>query len=117
MDIYREELLDHYRNPNNWGLREGGLIEQAVNELCGDEVFVQVFLRDKMIEEMRFEGHGCVISRAACSVVSEFIKGKNVNEVKSLKVDDVQRLLGTNLPPRRWSCAMLGLEGLQKLVA
>jgi len=125
MDIYREELLDHYREPRNWGIKNNeGLVGQGVNQLCGDEVTVQVFLDPAPrgvpggagIKEMRFEGHGCAISRAACSVVSEFIKDKSVNEVEKLNADDVQRLLGVKLPPRRWACALLGLETVQKLM-
>lgn len=117
MDIYREELLEHYREPRNWGVREGeGAVHEEVNRLCGDAVKVQVILKAGRVKEMRFEGHGCVISVAACSLVSEQVRGKEAAVIKKMGLAHVQSLLGVTFPPRRVPCALLGLEALKRLL-
>lgn len=114
MDLYRENILDHYRNPRNWGLRDGYTVNEAgVNTLCGDKVVVQVKVIRGKVENMRFEGEGCAISRAAASLLSERIKGQSVKKVREMGVKDVEEWLGVEVPPMRMGCAVLALETAQ----
>lgn len=115
MDIYREQLLDHYHHPRGWGLRAHSTLEQhLVNPTCGDAVTVQVDLQGDQVTAMRFEGHGCVISRAASSLLSEYVVNKSVAECVSLSLADVETLLGTSVQPLRIKCALLSLDAMQQ---
>ena len=114
MDIYRENILDHYRNPRNFGLRDDCTVrEEGVNTLCGDRVIVQINVVGGMVEDMRFEGEGCAISLAAASLLSEYIKGQLVDTVKGMSVKDVEGWLGVEVPLMRMKCAGLALETAQ----
>jgi nitrogen fixation NifU-like protein len=113
-DLYREQLLDHYRNPHGWGLKEGSTVQQVgYNPLCGDRVTVQVDTDGASIQAMRFEGQGCVISQAAASLLSEHVVEKDIAEVQKIGLEDIQNLLGVELPPVRIKCGLLALESLQ----
>jgi nitrogen fixation protein NifU and related proteins len=115
MDLYREQLLDHYRQPHNRGLLEQAEYQaQGRNPLCGDEITVQLVLKDKRIVTIRHEGHGCVISQAAASLLSDFLVSKSTTESKQVTLKNVESLLGTTLPPSRISCGMLALETIQQ---
>ena len=114
MDLYRENILDHYRSPRNFGLRDGYMVnEEGVNALCGDKVVVQVNVVRGKVEDMRFTGEGCVISRAASSLLSERIKGQPVEKAKEMSIKDVEGWLGAEVPLMRVKCAMLALETMQ----
>jgi nitrogen fixation NifU-like protein len=109
-DLYRENILEHYRNPNNFGTLENATIEaEGVNPLCGDELTVQMHVADGRVEDIRFSGHGCAISQAAMSMLSEEIRGKSIEEVAALRKQDVLDLVGIDLTPVRLKCALLGL--------
>lgn len=114
MDLYREELLDHYHHPRGWGLVEhAGVIITRHNPLCGDSVTVQAVLSGTTIEAMHFEGHGCVISRAAASRLAETVPGVAHAVVASWGIADIEQLLGLPLPPARVACGLLALQALQ----
>lgn len=114
MDLYREQLLDHYHHPRGWGLVEGADVEQeAYSQACGDTLTVQAVLDRDMVKEFHFTGHGCAISLAAASLLSEYLPGKTLEEVKHMQLADMEKLLGTRLLPTRVKCAMLGLSALQ----
>lgn len=114
MDLYREQLLDHYRHPRGAGLKEhGGITATGYNPLCGDRITVQIEIPGEKIKAMRFEGHGCVISQAAASLLSEYIVNKTMSQAQNLALVDVEELLGTALPPARITCGLLALETLQ----
>jgi nitrogen fixation protein NifU and related proteins len=115
MDMYREQLLDHYHHPRGWGLRAESTVQQhLVNASCGDAVTVQVDVADNHITAMRFEGHGCVISRAAASLLTEYLQNKTVTECLACGWSEVQTLLGTDIQPTRIKCALLSLEAVQQ---
>lgn len=117
MDLYRENILDHYRNPRNFGLRDDYTIKQeGINPLCGDRVIMQVSVVRGKIKDMRFEGEGCAISRAAASLLSEGIKGQVVGKVRKMSIKDVEEWLGVEVPPMRVKCAMLALETMQSML-
>ena len=111
---YREHILDHYRHPRNQGTLDGADISyQLDNEVCGDVVRLDVRLQDGRVSEARFSGHGCVISTASASMLTEEILGKTVAELKALRDEDVFEMLWITLQPVRARCGLLPLRVLQ----
>ena len=111
-DLYREVILDHYKNPRNYGLLEpSDARAEGQNPLCGDEVSVSIrFGRDgETIEAIGFEGRGCAISQAATSMLTEIVKGRTAAEVAALPKEDILAEVGIPLTPVRMKCAILGL--------
>jgi nitrogen fixation protein NifU and related proteins len=114
-DLYREEILEHYKRPRNWGPMESPDLEFADNNpLCGDELRVMLRVGDGgKIEDVRFEGHGCAISQAAASMTSDEIKGMTVDELLRLDRSFVLDLLGIEISATRMKCALLSLKVLK----
>lgn len=113
-DFYRQNILDHYQNPRNWGtLPAPDITAEDANPLCGDRLRMDLTVKDGRIEEVRFTGQGCSISRAAASMLSEAIEGKTVEEVKKIGREDVIEMLGIELGPVRLKCALLALKTLK----
>ena len=115
-DIYRELILDYYRNPRNFGkLEKFDIHAHDTNPLCGDEVDMQIKVGDgQKIEEIKFSGRGCAISQASASMLTELAKGKELEWVRSVSKDDVIRMLGNpDLGPSRIKCALLGMKVLK----
>lgn len=111
MDMYREHLLDHYHNPRGKGLVEDFDVQaEEYNQTCGDRVIVQLQIQDGVVLAMHFDGHGCAISQAAASLLTESLVGKNMSEVEALGLKDIEVLLGTSLTPMRVRCALLPLS-------
>jgi len=115
-DIYREIILDYYRNPRNFGRLEKYDIESHdVNPLCGDEIEMQLKVGDgQKIEEIKFTGKGCAISQASASMLTELAKGKQLEWVKEVSKEDIFKMLGDpDLGPSRVKCALLGMKVLK----
>jgi nitrogen fixation protein NifU and related proteins len=114
--LYRELILDHYKNPRNHGLVEGAdAVAEGQNPLCGDEVTVSVRFGDgDVIEDVGFEGRGCAISQAATSMLTDLVRGRSAQEVASMPKEELLEELGIPLTPVRLKCAILGL-GVLKL--
>jgi nitrogen fixation NifU-like protein len=115
-EIYRELILDYYRNPKNYGkLEKFDINAHDTNPLCGDEVDMQIKVGDgKKIEEIKFSGKGCAISQASASMLTELAKGKPLEWVKQVSKEDVFRMLGNpDLGPSRVKCALLGMKVLK----
>jgi len=115
-DIYRELILDYYRNPRNYGKMERFDIDSHdTNPLCGDEVDMQIRVgQDSKIEEIKFTGKGCAISLASASLLTELAKGKQLEWVKQLSKEDILKMLGNpELGPSRIKCALLGMKVLK----
>ena len=111
-DFYRENILDHYKNPHNHGLLEpSDAHAEGQNPLCGDEVSVSIrFAADgETIEEIGFEGRGCAVSQAATSMLTDIVKGRRASEVASMPKEEILGELGIPLTPVRMKCAILGL--------
>jgi len=111
-DLYREVILDHYKNPHNYGLLEPhDAHAEGQNPLCGDEVSVSIRFADdgETIEEIGFEGRGCAISQAATSMLTDLIKGKKASAVAALPKEEILGEVGIPLTPVRMKCALLGL--------
>jgi len=115
-DIYKELILDYYRNPRNFGkLEKFDISAHDTNPLCGDEVDIQIKVGSGgKIEEIKFSGKGCAISQAAASMLTELAKGKQLEWVKQLSKKDILELLGNpELGPSRIKCALLGMKVLK----
>jgi nitrogen fixation protein NifU and related proteins len=114
--LYREVILDHYKNPRGHGVLEGAdATADGQNPLCGDEVSVYVsFASDgDTIEDVKFSGRGCAISQAATSMLMEMVKGRSATEVATLPRDELLEEVGIPLTPVRLKCALLGLGTLK----
>ena len=114
MNIYQEDILDHYENPSNYGTIEDADISYTEdNPLCGDQIRMDLKVRDRIITDVRFSGHGCTISQAAASMLTEEIKGRRLDEIKELSKDDILEMLGIPLGPVRLKCGLLALKVLK----
>jgi nitrogen fixation NifU-like protein len=114
--LYREVILDHYKNPRGHGVMEDADADaEGMNPLCGDEVTIYVrFGEDSdTIDEVKFSGRGCAISQAATSMLTEMVQGKKASEVATLDKDELLDEIGIPLTPIRLKCAMLGLTTLK----
>ena len=118
-DLYRENILDHYKHPHNWSPPappiDGPHLEfHDLNPLCGDELTVQLAVDDEgRVEDVRFIGHGCAISQAAASMASDEVKGMNVQDLLTLDRSFVLDLLGIDISATRMKCALLSLKVLK----
>jgi nitrogen fixation protein NifU and related proteins len=114
-DLYREQILEHYKHPRNWGeLEDADLQFEDSNPLCGDELRVQLKLdEEQRIADVRFDGHGCAISQASASMASEELRGMPVRDLLSLDRSFILDLLGIKLSATRMKCALLSLKVLK----
>jgi nitrogen fixation protein NifU and related proteins len=114
--LYREVILDHYKNPRGHGVIEDADAEaEGQNPLCGDEVSIYVAFGEdgETIDDVKFSGRGCAISQAATSMLMEMTKGRTAAEVAALDKDELLAEIGVPLTPVRLKCAMLGLTTLK----
>lgn len=120
-DIYREEILEHYRNPQNFGKPDKFSVSaKQTNPFCGDdiEIYIQWDKRDKgAIEDISFAGNGCVISTAAASILTDHIKGKTKKELTTFSENDMLGLLGIEISETRKKCALLSWSVLRDCLA
>ena len=114
-DIYREIILDHYRNPRNKGrLEHADVSTHDSNPLCGDEIDIHLKVEQGKIKDIKFEGRGCAISQASASMLTEMVMDKPLTSVKDLAKDDILENIGLmNLGPARIKCALLSLKVLK----
>lgn len=114
-DLYREVILDHYKNPRfNGELDPADISYQDDNPLCGDMIRIDLRIDDdNVVIECAFSGQGCAISMASASMLMEDIQGKTLDEVKQYSRDDILEMLGIELGPVRLKCAMLSLKVLK----
>ena len=115
-DLYREQILEHYKQPHNWTppqpeLEDADLEFEDNNPLCGDELKVQLKVgEDERITDVRFSGHGCAISQASASMASDEVIGMPVSELLKLDRAFVLDLLGIDISATRLKCALLSLK-------
>jgi nitrogen fixation NifU-like protein len=118
-ELYRENILEHYKRPNNWSpplpeLEDADMEFHDFNPLCGDELTVQLSVGDDgRIDDVRFLGHGCAISQASASMTSDEVKGKTPEELLRLDRSFVLDLLGIDISAQRMKCALLSLKVLK----
>jgi nitrogen fixation protein NifU and related proteins len=115
-DMYREVILDHYKNPRGHGvIEDADAHAEGLNPLCGDEVtiYVQFDEDGETIDEVKFSGRGCAISQASTSMLMEMVKGRKADEIAVLPKEELLEEIGIPLTPIRLKCALLGLGVLK----
>ena len=116
MNLYQEEILEHYRNPRNKKRIEGASFTfEAVNPLCGDKLGIGALIVDGVVRDFGFWGEGCAISQASMSMLSEKIIGKSLEEIGCIDESDILTMLGVPIGPNRMKCALLSLKVVDKL--
>ena len=112
--FYREFILDHYKNPRNFGrLEHPDISHEEDNPLCGDVIGMDFRVTDGVIEDVRFHGRGCAISQASASLLTERLKGISLDDAKKIGKADVLGELGIEISPARIKCALLSLKVLK----
>jgi nitrogen fixation protein NifU and related proteins len=114
-DLYREVIIEHYKNPAFRGrLNPKDISFEDSNPLCGDHIVIDLKMdENNKVAEARFDGHGCAISQASADLLLESIIGKSIDEVKALNKQTILDLLGIDLGPVRLKCALLSLKVLK----
>jgi nitrogen fixation NifU-like protein len=112
--FYREFIIDHFRNPRNYGrLEHPDITHEEDNPLCGDVIGMDFRVKDGVIEDIRFHGRGCAISQASASLLTERLKGLTLEDARKINKDDVLGELGIDISPARIKCALLSLKVLK----
>lgn len=114
-DLYKEIILDHYRNPLNLGKIKDGIQVEEVNALCGDKIKIWLKVNRNIIIDAKFEGSGCAISVAATDILMDMIKGKKVVDVQQMSGAEIEKEMGIELTSVRKRCAYIGLEAIKKI--
>jgi nitrogen fixation NifU-like protein len=112
-DFYREEILEHYTHPHNYGtLEDADITHEENNPLCGDRIRFDIQLAEdgRTVEDVRFSAVGCAISKASASMLTDLLIGQTLDEIKALTREDVIDELGIDLGPVRLKCALLPLK-------
>ncbi|WP_073309063.1 Fe-S cluster assembly sulfur transfer protein SufU [Halobaculum gomorrense] len=115
-DMYRQQILDHYKNPRNYGeLDDVTFSHTGENPSCGDTITVDVRLEDdgETIDYVAFSGDGCAISQASASMLSERLQGMTLEELEAMDTDDITEMLGVDISPMRIKCAVLARQVAQ----
>jgi nitrogen fixation protein NifU and related proteins len=108
--IYKEEIIDHYKNPRNFGNLDAPDVHvEANNPLCGDKLSMDLHLKDGVVEDVRFSGRGCAISQASASMLTEAMVGKSLEELAKTTREDILQNLGIEVSYARMKCALLSL--------
>lgn len=116
-EMYKEHVLDLYKNPHNFGkLEDASHTHTDHNPVCGDEITMQLIIKDNIVHKVKFSGKGCAIHMAAASLLTDRIKGKSVEEVKQISSKEMIELLKIPISPGRLKCALLSWESLQGVV-
>jgi nitrogen fixation protein NifU and related proteins len=117
MDLYRENILDHNRNPRNFGeLDNPDTSHEGDNPFCGDHIAMHLHITHNPLHvtSIKFSGEGCAISIASASMLTEKVKGTKIADLRSMDRNDILKLLGIELSPTRLKCGLLPLEVLKK---
>ena len=115
IEMYRENILENYRSPKNFGkLKTLTNKAQAINKICGDEINMELEIKNNKLTDIKFNGQGCAITMASASLLTEKIKNMPIEKIKSLKREDALELLQIPISPIRIKCALLPLEAVQK---
>lgn len=114
-DLYRDLILDHWKNPHNFGTMKKPTIEiEEANPLCGDEIIFQFKIVKGKIAEIKFSGQGCALSQAGASILTDAVKGKNMTQVSKLTQDKFLEIIGIKPNPARLKCVLLPYKALKR---
>jgi nitrogen fixation protein NifU and related proteins len=115
MNLYQDNILDHYHNPRHFGLLENPTHQaEALNPTCGDRLTVSLKVEDATVRSVGFEGEGCAISIASASILYETLVGMETISLLQKEPSEVLQLIGLTISPGRMKCALLSLEALKK---
>jgi nitrogen fixation protein NifU and related proteins len=114
-DLYREVIIDHYKNPSHRGrLDPHDISFEDSNPLCGDQIVIDLRVDENdIVTEARFDGHGCAISQASADLLLDAVIGKSLEDVRRMSKQDILDMLGIDLGPVRLKCALLSLKVLK----
>ena len=113
-DLYREQILEHYKNPHHFGeLEHADITQEGDNPLCGDVITLYLKLDDGRVGDVRFRGRGCAISQASASMLTDLIVGRPVQELKTFPTKNLLDELGIQISPARMKCATLSVNTLR----
>lgn len=113
-DLYRENILEHYQNPSNYGvIDEPDITYEDTNPLCGDRIRIDLRIQDGKIAEIKFSGRGCAISQASASILTEMVEGEELASIRDFSAQDILDELAIPISPARVKCALLGLKVLK----
>ncbi len=114
--LYKDEILEHFKYPRNYGeIRNPSFSVSNANSICGDEIKITANIKGGVIKDIKFNGSGCALVTASASLLTNYLKGKRLDQLK--KIDDklALKLLGGQITPARISCALLPLKALKKI--
>lgn len=114
-DLYKEIILERYKNPRNLGTIPNGIQVEEVNALCGDKIKIWLEVKDDTITDAKFLGSGCAISVAATDILMDMIKGKKITDVQQMSGAEIENEMGIELSSVRKRCAYIGLEAIKKI--
>ncbi len=118
MDLYREQMLDHYKNPSNYKIIPNPTHQaHGINPLCGDEIDIFLIVKNHKIIDVGFQSQSCAITMATASLVTEQLINKNVNEIKKFSPEKLDELLGTSLSTSRVNCALVVINTLKQALS
>ena len=113
-DLYREQILEHYRNPHNFGeIQDADITQEGDNPLCGDMITMYLKLDDGRLGSVKFRGRGCAISQASASILTDLVMGRPVDELKRFPTQALLDELGIPISPARMKCATLSVNTLR----
>jgi nitrogen fixation NifU-like protein len=113
--MYKKHILELYKNPSNFGILKNATHSGTeYNSVCGDEITVNLIIKDNIIKDAKFSGSGCAISLVSASLLTEKIKGMNKKDIKSLNSGDIKKLFKTKMSNSRIKCMLLPLEAVKK---
>lgn len=129
-ELYKEIIIDHYNNPRNFGeLPNANASAEGVNPLCGDEIHIELLVKEGIVEDVKFHGAGCSISKASASMMTEVIKGKRIEDIKKIsekfkgmlfegredeELGELEAFKGVRVVPIRIKCAVLSWNVLEE---
>ena len=117
MDIYAQNIIDHYKHPRNFGvLPRADFKQQELNATCGDDITVFLKFSGNKLKTLNFIGQGCAISQAGISILSEELIGQTKKQILAYNFEDIKNIFGVAISARRYNCAMLGLRAVQKAI-
>jgi nitrogen fixation protein NifU and related proteins len=116
--LYKEIVLDHYKNPHNFGeLDPADYTAEDSNPLCGDQIRIDLRVDDGIVTDIKFSGRGCAVSMASTSILTDLVLGQPLDEVRAITKDDLLEEIGIPVSPARMKCATLGLNVLRVSLA
>jgi len=113
--LYRQQVIDHYKNPRNLGvIKDTNIKQKLANRFCGDEIIVYLVVENDKLKDFKFMPQGCAISVAAASLLSEKIIGMEIKKILKLDINFIEELLGTKLTSSRIKCGLLALDAVKQ---